>query len=301
MNYKEYKMKKILVITTGGTIACEEGGHGLAPAHDGCELLKDISGCEITVLDLFSCDSTDISPAHWVKLSEAVRSSRGYDGAVVLHGTDTLEYTAAMLYFTASHLGIPVIITGAMLPFSHKYGDGRQNISDAVAVACHSGLKGVYVVFCGRIIGGNEAVKRDSIEKDAFRSFDGKDCGSIKEGRITVIKQAPMPEPMEITREDRKIAVIKLSPFTQELSVPEEYSGTVIEGLGAGGIPDRPVLLKSLRELCGRMTVIITTSCTHGANLTEYEVGQRALECGVTDGGGMSTACAAVKLFLERG
>ena len=293
-------MKKILVITTGGTIACEDGGHGLAPAHDGNDLLEGISGCEITILDLFSCDSTDISPAHWRKICTAVRNAEGYDGVVVLHGTDTLEYTAAMLYFTVSDMKIPVIITGAMLPFSSENGDGGRNIADAVTLACDGRFNGVYVVFCGRIIGGNEAIKRDSLEKDAFRSFSGDDCGKISHGHITVQSFVEEPNPMSLPETDKKIAVIKLSPFTEEIYVPEGYSGAVIESFGAGGIPRRSALLQSVRGLCARMPVIMTTSCAHGAKLTEYEVGQRALECGITDGGRMTTACAAVRLWLDR-
>lgn len=292
-------MKKILVITTGGTIACEDGGHGLAPAHDGNDLLEGISGCEITILDLFACDSTDISQKHWREIYTAVRNAEGYDGIVVLHGTDTLEYTAAMLYYTVSDKEIPVIVTGAMLPFSSKNGDGGRNIADAVTLACDGRFKGVYVVFCGRIIGGNEAIKRDSLEKDAFRSFSGEDCGKISHGHITVNRFTAMPKPMKLPETDKKTAIIKLSPFTEKISVPEGYSGAVIESFGAGGIPDRPVLLQSARELCARMPVIMTTSCSHGTDLTEYAVGQRALECGIIDGGGMTTACAAVRLWLE--
>lgn len=290
-------MKKIFVITTGGTIACEDFGDGLKPAHGGTDLLKGITGCEITILDLFRCDSTDIAPSHWKTLYEAVHSAKECDGVVVLHGTDTLEYTAAMLYFTASHMNKPIIITGAMLPFGASDGDGWKNIADAVTAACSDGLKGVYVVFGGRIISGGETIKRDSLEKDAFRSFSGEDCGNIAEGRITMERETILPEGMSIPENDKKIAVIKLTPFTEEIYVPEGYSGAVIESYGAGGIPYR--LTAPLKELCLRMPVIMTTACTHGADLTEYAVGQRALSCGVIDGKGMTTACAAVKLWLN--
>ena len=292
-------MKKILIITTGGTIACEDYGNGLTPAHGGNDLLKGISGCEITYMDLFSCDSTDISPEHWKKLYNAVTKENEYDGIVILHGTDTLEYTAAMLWFTSSHKDIPIILTGAMLPFSDENGDGALNISDAITAACDERLKGVYVVFCGRIISGGEAIKRNSVEKDAFRSFSGSDFGYISDGNVIIKKEAHKPSAMTIPEGDKKIAVIKLSPFTERIYVPDGYSGAVIESFGAGGIPDRAELLESVRELCGRMPVIMTTPCICGADLGEYAVGRRALQCGVADGKAMSTACAAVKLWCE--
>ncbi len=292
-------MKKILIITTGGTIACENTAEGLTPVHGGNDLIKGISGCDTEILDLFSCDSTDISPEHWKMLYKAVRNSENYDGIVILHGTDTLEYTAAMLYFTASDINKPVILTGSMLPFAEKGSDGPKNISDSVLAACDDRLKGVYVVFCGRIIGGSEAVKRNSLKPDAFRSFSGKDCGLINENGIILSKVSETVQTMNVPEKSKKIAVIKLTPFTEEIYVPEGYSGAVIESFGAGGIPDRQPLLRSAEELCRRMPVIMTTGCTCGAKLCEYEVGQRAVALGIKDGGGMSTACAAVRLWIE--
>lgn len=292
-------MKNILIITTGGTVSCEGGENGLSPNHSGSFLIKGINGCRLTVKDLFACDSTDISAAHLKKLYAAVKSAEGYDGIVILHGTDTLAYTAAMLYYTVSDLNIPIIITGSMLPFTAPDSDGKKNISDSVAAACDERLCGVYVVFCGRIIGGGETIKRNSIEKDAFRSFGGKDCGKISDGKIALYHKS-CPDIMGMPPSyEKKIAVIKLSVFTEEISVPKGYSGAVIESFGAGGIPMRERLIESVGKLIKRMPVIITTDCTCGANLYEYEVGQRALALGVTDGRNMTTMNAAVRLWLE--
>ncbi len=289
-------MKKVLIITTGGTIACETTERGRTPLRSGLQLASGITGCEITVCDLFSCDSTDITPHYWHKLYSKVRESADYDGIVILHGTDTLEYTAAMLYFTVSDMGIPVIITGAMIPMSEQDSDGGRNIGDAVTAACDNELSGVYAVFSGRIISGDNVIKRYSTETDAFRAFSGEDNGSISDGAVKVSYKAEVPEIMKLPSDNKKISVIKLSPFTDSLYVPEGYSGAVIESYGAGGIPSH--LTAPLSELCARMPVTITTSCTGGADLHEYEVGQRALYLGAADGGKMSTAAAAVKMWL---
>ena len=291
-------MKKILILTTGGTIACETTEKGRTPLRSGVQLAAGITDCEITVCDLFACDSTDITPAHWRKIYDKVRESSDFVGIVILHGTDTLEYTAAMLHFTCSDLNIPVIVTGAMIPMSEPGSDGGDNIRDAVAAACLDGFSGVYAVFCGRIISGGNVIKRSSVEKDAFRAFCGKDNGRITDGKAEIDFMSEIPEIMKIPKTDKKISVIRLSPFTDVLYVPEDYSGAVIESYGAGGIPLH--LSESLSELCRRMPVVITTSCSGGADLYEYEVGQRALECGASDGGKMSAACAAVKLWLEK-
>ena len=289
-------MKKILVITTGGTIACETTENGRAPVMGGTELTAGIKDCEITVKDIFSCDSTDITPEHWREIYKAVKSTCGYDGIVILHGTDTLEYTAAVLYYTLSDLGVPVIITGAMIPMSENNSDGGQNIRDAVTAACDNRLTGVYAVFCGRIISGGNIIKRRSIDTDAFRSFCGGDCGYISNSVITINYEAEKPESITLPETDRNIAILQRSPFTRELYVPDNYDGVVIESFGAGGIPS--VLSEELKALCKRMTVIITTSCEDGANLREYEVGQRAIALGAIDGREMTTARAAVSLWL---
>lgn len=290
-------MKKILIITTGGTIACETTENGRAPSRSGAELTAGITDCEITICDLFSCDSTDITPSHWRKLYNKVRESADYDGIVILHGTDTLEYTAAMLYFTASHMGIPIILTGAMIPMSEENSDGGRNIRDAVTAACDDRISGVYVVFSGRIISGGNVIKRYSTETDAFRAFCGRDNGSVQDGAVAYFCEAEKPPVMKLPERDRKISVIKLSPFTDSLNVPENYDGAVIESYGSGGIPSQ--LAESLSALCARMPVTVTTSCGGGADLHEYEVGQRALSLGAIDGGKMTTACAAVKMWLE--
>lgn len=290
-------MKKILIITTGGTIACETTENGRVPSRSGEQLTAGITGCRIEICDLFSCDSTDITPEHWCKLYNKVRESADYDGIVILHGTDTLEYTAAMLYFTASDMGVPVILTGAMIPMSEPDSDGGRNIRDAVTAACDGRLSGVYVAFSGRIISGGNVIKRYSAENDAFRAFCGKDNGIVQDGAVADFCRAEQPVNLKLPERDKKISVIKLSPFTDSLYVPENCDGAVIESYGAGGISSH--LTDSLSALCLRMPVIITTSCGGGADLYEYEVGQRALSLGVIDGGRMSTACAAVKMWLE--
>lgn len=194
-------------------------------------------------------------------------------------------------------MGIPVILTGAMIPMSEENSDGGRNIRDAVTAACDSRLSGVYVVFSGRIISGGNATKRYSTETDAFRAFCGKDNGTVQDGAVEFLCGAEQPVTMKLPERDKKISVIKLSPFTDSLYVPENYDGAVIESYGAGGIPSQ--LSDSLSALCKRMPVTITTACGGGADLHEYEVGQRALSLGAADGGRMTTACAAVKMWLE--
>lgn len=295
-------MKKILVITTGGTIACGSRKNGLTPENSGRTLADGLvpKNCEVRFLDLFSLDSTDISPVHWEKLNDAINSANGFDGIIVLHGTDTLEYTAAILSIT-SRRDIPVIVTGSMIPMESGGSDAPQNLSDAFAAACSEKLNGVHVVFCGHIIPGNLAVKR-STSVDAFRCFSGGEYGHISGGAVSILKEPVFPKQFPFPRNPAPVVVRKLTPFMRadELSA-NGCCGMVIEGCGAGGLPDRPELAETLRSLTKNIPVIMTTACIGGTDLSLYSVGRRALNCGIHNGGTMSTAFAAAWLFCTQG
>lgn len=293
-------MKKILLITTGGTIACIKTESGFSPSEGASKALSDRLS-DVEALAPFSLDSTDLTPAHWRKLYKAAQSacdSGKYGGIVILHGTDTLDYTAALLYYTLK-TAIPVILTGAMTPLSEADSDGTRNIADAILAARDRRLYGVFAVFGGRVIGGNELVKRCSEEADAFRSFSGADVGQIRDGTVTLFREPERAELFGYPPTDRKIAVLKLSPFMTGAALSavcaSDADGAVLEGYGAGGLPEH--LLPAAKELAGKMPVVLTTPCIGGANLREYEVGRRALECGMRDGGKCTTAAAAVQLY----
>ncbi|MDE7234223.1 MAG: asparaginase [Ruminiclostridium sp.] len=296
-------MKKILLIETGGTIACTETENGLSPTGSVSKTLSDgLSGVE--TLAPFSLDSTDLTPAHWRRLYETAQNacdSGKYGGIVIFHGTDTLDYTAALLYYTLK-TEIPVILTGAMTPLSEPNSDGVRNADDAILAARDKRLRGVFAVFGGRVIGGNELVKRYSENADAFRSFSGRDLGEIRDGAVTLFREPEPAELFDYPPIDRKIAVLKLSPFMTGAALSavsaSDADGAVLEGYGAGGLPEH--LLPAAKELTEKMPVVLTTPCIGDANLREYEVGRRALECGIRDGRKCTTATAAVQLYCGK-
>ena len=277
--------KKLLFITTGGTIACGEGDN-LSPCHSGEELLKKvgITGVKTDILDLFTIDSTDLNSDYLKRIYTAVRENLSeYDGAVVLHGTDTLAYTAAMLGFMIKEK--PVIVTGSMLPLTDKNSDGYDNIRLAFKAAISAEYKGCYVAFGGRIIDGRNVIKTDSHSSDPFRPYQEQAAELFKEH---------FPENPKLPR------VVKLTPFTKadEIFCGEEYSGLIIEAYGAGGLPEKADILKRVKEIGAEKPVVITTPCLSGTDLKRYSVGQRALDCGCVELG-LSTEAAAVWLWLN--
>lgn len=312
-------MKKILLLTTGGTIACLPTKHGYSPRKS-TEIFAGFAETlgsrekrlaretfhpeALETRPLFSLDSTDLTPTHWRKLYETAREavrSKQYGGIVIFHGTDTLDYTAALLYHTLK-TEIPVILTGAMTPLSEEDSDGVRNAADALLAARDRRLCGVFAVFGGRVIGGNELVKRYSEEADSFRSFSGADIGQVRDGTVTLFREPERTEIFDYPPIDRRIAVLKLSPFMTGAALSAVCAsgadGAVLEGYGAGGLPEH--LLPAAKELTEKMPVVLTTPCIGGVNLSEYEVGRRALESGIRDGGKCTTASAAVQLYCGK-
>lgn len=279
-------MKKLLMITTGGTIAGMNSGFGLAPALLGETLKPDIEGIETSILDLYSIDSTDVMPYHWRKLYNAINENLPlYDGIVILHGTDTMAYTGAVLAFTLD-TDKPVILTGSMLPPDAEDSDAQPNIRFAAETAAGGRYKGVHLAFCSRVIKGADIVKLSSTYKDAFRSYAGFEPS----------RKYKFPE-----RNGKLPAVIRLTPFTYGMdimSMAEDRAGIVIETYGAGGIPDNEITLV-ISELAKIMPIVITSSCLGGTDLGRYEVGRRALDAGAIDGDKRSTECAAVEMWLK--
>lgn len=280
-------MKKILIITTGGTIAGMNSGFGLAPALQGENLVPQIEGIDSDILDLYSIDSTDVMPIHWRKLYNAVTEDLPkYDGIVILHGTDTMAYTGAILSFTLD-ADKPVILTGSMLPSDAPDSDAQDNIRFAALTAAEGKYKGVHLAFAGRIIGGADIVKVSSCEKDAFRSY----AGFVPTHRYAFPK-----------RNGKFPAVVRLTPFTYGLDITqlaEDRAGIVIETYGAGGIPDNEITLV-ISELAKIMPIVITSPCLGGTDLGKYEVGRRALDAGATDADKRSTECAAAEMWLKQ-
>ena len=186
---------KILLIATGGTIACRETGHGLTPVLDGEGLLRELpelSGvCGVEVLDLMQRDSTDITADDRMQMARAVWENRGaYDGFVIAHGTDTLACTAALLHHLLPHIDRPVVVTGSMLPMGAEGSDAPGNLLDALRVAA-DGRCGVYAVLRGSILRGTNVLKVHSTALDAFVSANEPPAGRVADGNV--IWDAPAP------------------------------------------------------------------------------------------------------------
>lgn len=282
-------MKNILMLATGGTIACRQTGHGLAPALTGEELIEFIPQlehiCRVTVVNPMSIDSTDISARNRAQLAQMIWDYKElYDGFVITHGTDTLGFTTAQIYHMLPNFPKPIIVTGAQSPMGEPDSDADGNLLGAFRFACTE-YQGVAAFLHGKLIRGNHVVKVDSQARESFRSVGAQPDGVTSSNGMPVINhmQQRTGEPRMITELDSNMFLLRLIPDLDP-SIFDflcKYHKVVIQAYGAGGIPTR--LEKVLQKLIRSGTkVYLTTQCTFGGiDLHKYQVGRRAEALGV--------------------
>lgn len=297
-------MKRILLIATGGTISCRDTGLGLAPSLTGEQLLDFLPEvahlCKITVINPFSLDSTNITTANRVQIARLIRENYDlYDGFVIPHGTDSLGYTAALLYHMCKNLNKPVILTGSQKPIGVPGSDAERNLLDSFRVAA-CGYVGVAAVLHGQIIRGNHVVKVHANERECFRSVNAPLMGTIDEDGTVRLTMVPKlgGEPEFVEEIDSNFMVLKLVPDmdTSIFAFLEKYNKVILESYGAGGIPIR--LEKVVQKLILSGTkVYIATQCMEGSvDLSAYEVGRRAEAMGAVSLGHRTTEDAIASI-----
>ena len=279
-------MKRLLLIGTGGTIASELGENGLAPELTSAQLLRylpDIAQIgQVDCIQLFSLDSTNIQPKHWVRIANAIAARyEDYDGFVVSHGTDTMAYTAAGLSYLIQKSPKPIVLTGAQKPIGFETTDSKQNLRDALTVAA-SDLCGVMVVFNNKIILGTRARKTRSKSFEAFSSINYPLLGLVREGRIVpyIPPEAAAGGPVFYDRVDPAVSLMKLIPGADCAAAEfllQRSHGLIIEAFGVGGLPSYKAgdFYETVRAglEAGRTVVLTTQVENEGSDLSVYQVG----------------------------
>ncbi|MCW1930244.1 MAG: asparaginase [Candidatus Kerfeldbacteria bacterium] len=304
-------LPRILVLFCGGTIVMRTDAHGTLQMQSRVEAVNALLELEpklhnlarLSVRYIANIDSSNIEPAHWDTIAQAIQESyNDYDGFVITHGTNTLGYTASALSFALPKIGKPVVITGAQIPGYKIETDGRRNFVNAVRVALLD-IAGVMAVFDEEIILGARASKVSESKLDAFETINGEDLGEIR----THIRLHPdharrHAEPLQImTGFNPRVAVVTLTPgFTPSILehlISTGIHGIILRGYGPGDVPYAllPALKKAQRA---KIPVVMTTQCIEGVTAMHMnDVGQQALNAGVIQAFNISLEAAVTKLM----
>ena len=305
--------KNILLLTTGGTIACTAGSEGLEPQKGQIlerELERLRSFYHITVKDIICLDSSNISPEEWQLIARSVFENKdSFDGIVISHGTDTMAYTASAVTFMLPNISVPVVFTGSQLPLTDMLSDGPANLRTAFAMAA-SGTPGVFLAFDRKVMLGCRAVKVRASGFSAFESVNARYAATVSTQGLKVdrevIRRADGPAELKDSL-CREVFLLKLTPGLNpavfDMLAAMGYKGIVIEAFGLGGVN---VLHKGLRGIRRAVedgvSVVVTTQCLYdSADLGVYQVGNKLLELGVIQGKDMTSEAAYTKLMWGLG
>lgn len=319
-------MKRILVIATGGTIASTGQQGQLAPTRTAQELLRQVplldGLCDIDYVQLMNIDSTNMRPHNWLDIAGTIQAKYSdYDGFVVLHGTDTMAYTAAALSYFIQDVEKPIVLTGSQQPMDHPFTDAKINTYHSVLYACDPAAAGVVIVFSGQVICGTRAHKQRTMSFNAFTSMNYPILAVFRNNKLirnvhslTQTSNVVSAENQNIAAEktdeprfyrqlDGRVIVLKLTPGLDpsifEL-LKRDYRAIVLETFGVGGIPehDGASYERAIFDWVdsGRTLVITTQVDEEGLDLGVYEVGRAyAHHPGILRAGDMSVESVVAK------
>ena len=251
--------KRILLVATGGTIASKEEGNGLSPALSGEELTRYVPEvADLATLDVkqaMNIDSTNMRPSDWLRVARTIMESYDdYDGFVVLHGTDTMAYTAAALSYLIQHSPKPIVLTGSQRPMASAFTDAKLNLYQSVLYATDDDASDVSIAFGGIVISGTRARKQRTMSFNAFTSVNFPPLAYIRTDRI--VRSAPFAHarkaegsrghtadrPVVYDKLDPRVFALKLTPGLDSRifsALAPSYDAVILETFGIGGIPEQ--------------------------------------------------------------
>lgn len=311
------KSSKVLIIYTGGTIGMKKTEQGYRPAprflDEELHSIPDLSRADFPAWELYEMnpllDSSNMTLKEWNEIGRVIYENyENYNGFVVLHGTDTMAYTASALSFILRGLNKPVVLTGSQIPLSELRSDGRDNLITSVLIASEGIANEVCLYFSGKLLRGNRAMKMSA---DGLVAFKSPNYPLLAEVGITVKynknallthNEGAMLEYLPFN--NVPIGVLKIFPGIQfglfEDIMTEKLSGIVLETFGSGNIPSgADELLPIIKKAFASGSVItVCSQCPVGTvTLGAYETSSSLKGAGAVSGKDMTTEAAVAKLY----
>ena len=313
----------ILLIYTGGTIGMKEDPtvQALVPFNFS-QILEEVPELNKFAykIDTFTfdplIDSSDVEPSLWISLAGLIEEKYdNYDGFVILHGTDTMAYSASALSFMIEVLTKPVLFTGSQLPIGMPRTDGKENLISSVEIAAakdengHAIVPEVCICFDNILMRGNRTTK---INSDNFRAFRSENCPPLAEAGINIrYNRSEIIYPQDWEKRpvfhkelDTRVSILKLHPgitpqVVRSILCSNGPRAVIIETYGAGNAPSKEWFLNLVREAAsmGKILLNITQCIAGSVNMDIYATGKCLKEAGVANGYDSTTESALAKLF----
>jgi L-asparaginase len=311
--------KRIFICNTGGTIGMKRSLDGYQPRRGYlAELLQsvpELNHPEMPDYELHEfeplLDSANMRPENWLEIAKTIHDHHQlFDGFVVIHGTDTMAYTASALPFLLKGLNKPVILTGSQIPLCEIRNDARENLITSLKIAADHPIPETAICFGGFLLRGCRARKVTANGFNAFQSPNYPPLGRIGTSidvRSEMVLE-PIDKPFKLAIEKDKnpqVAAFRLFPgIDHDILVnlfQPPLKGIVIEAFGVGNAPNNDKLfLQVIQEATNRgVIVVVCTQCTQGrVDLTGYSAGQALQKAGAISGSDMTVEAALAKLYF---
>lgn len=315
---KEIARKKIYIAYTGGTIGMEKSDHGYIPTSgfltQSIKQMPEFNRPEMPLFDIHEysplIDSANMSPKHWQEIADDIYANYDdYDGFIVLHGTDTMAFTASALSFMFDNLSKPIIITGSQIPLSELRSDGQVNLLESLYIAANYPINEVGLYFNNKLYRGNRTTK---IHADGFGAFASANFGELIEagihiqvtnGKVINANAQTNLLPLSLAQvEPQPIGVVSLYPGINHQVIgnilEQPVKALIIQSYGVGNAPETPEFLNLLKEASQRGIIIVNrTQCVQGhVNMDGYATGHALKDAGVISGFDMTLEATLTKL-----